>query len=238
MNILGIAGGVMRGNQDASAALLVDGELVFAQEEERFTREKHAVGSLPEHAVAAALSHARLSMRDIDYIAYFANYTGLQDNLVRFYTHVFGYCPPIRFVDHHLAHAASAYYASGLDDAMIFTADLSGDGVSTTLGYGKDGEISLLRRFRKPQSLGIYYSLATQLLGFRRDSDEYKVMGMAGYGRPNQDLSWMLQIEEGNYVLNEDLVVGVRNGAMNPSKQEPFYSPTLPERAGFARRKG
>jgi len=154
MNILGISGGVMHGNQDAAAALLIDGKLMFAQEEERFTRSMHAVGLLPEMAVTAALSHTGLDIRDIDYLAFHTQYVNLQENLRRYFRYNFGYCPPLRFVNHHFAHATSAFYASGFEDAMILTADLSGDGVSTTLCYGKGTEIHTLRRFEKPQSLG------------------------------------------------------------------------------------
>lgn len=237
MNILGISGGVMHGNQDAAAALLIDGKLVFAQEEERFTRSMHAVGLLPEMAVTAALAHTGLDIRDIDYLAFHTQYFNLQENLRRYFHCNFGYCPPLRFVNHHFAHAASAFYASGFTDAMILTADLSGDGVSTTLCYGKGTEIQTLRRFQKPQSLGILYSIATQVLGFRRDNDEYKVMGMAGYGKPTEDLSWLLKIDEGNYSLNEDYIVKVEPGSPNPSKQEPLYSDVFAKRVGFVRHK-
>lgn len=235
MNILGISGGVMRGNQDGSAALLIDGELVFAQEEERLSREKHAVGALPERAVHAALAHAGLTMDDIDAIAFHAEYRNMETNFRRFFTHHFGACPPIRFVNHHLAHAASAYYGAGFDDAMILTADLSGDGISTTLNHGRDGRIEVLEQYRKPQSLGVFYSLVTQILGFRRDSDEYKVMGMASYGKADQELDWLLRIEGGGYRLDERFVYGIAQDTLNPSKQEPFYTDDLVDRLGWRR---
>jgi carbamoyltransferase len=238
MNILGISGGVRHGNQDAAAALLVDGKLVFAQEEERFTRGVHAIALLPENAVAAALAYAGLDIHDIDHLAFHTANSGLRESLQRYFRFVFGHCPPLRFIDHHHAHAASAFYASGFDDAMILTADLSGDGVSTTLGHGKGTEISTLRRFMKPQSLGIFYSIATQALGFRRDSDEFKVMGMAGYGQPTRELDWLLEVEDGGYRLHEDNLVALSAGSVNPSKQEPLFSDLFCERVGFVRRRG
>lgn len=235
MNILGISGGIMRGNQDAAAVLLVDGKLVFAQEEERLTREKHAVGALPERAMAAALQRSGLSIHDIDVVAFHANYRSIEENLRSYFTHIFGHCPEIRFVGHHLAHAASAYYASGFDEAMILTTDLSGDGISTTLCHGANGEIRTLREFRKPQSLGIFYSIITQILGFRRDNDEYKVMGMASYGTPTEELDWLLRVTEGSYELDQSFVRQVSAGSPNPSKQEPFYATTLIDRLGWHR---
>jgi carbamoyltransferase len=228
----------MQGNQDASAALLIDGELVFAQEEERFTRLKHAVGALPENAIAAALSRSKLRMADIDMLAFHTEYESFAEKLERYLVHLFGYCPRLKFVNHHRAHAASAYYASGFEDSMIFTTDLSGDGISTTLSQGRGSEITELRRYNKPQSLGVFYALVTQVLGFRRDSDEYKVMGMASYGKPTQDLSWLLRVEDGHYELDESFISRVRKGATNPSKQEPMYSDAMLERTGFVRRKG
>ena len=238
MNILGISGGVQRGNQDGSAALLVDGALVFAQEEERFIRQKHAVGALPEKAISAALEHAGLRMEDIDYIAFHANYTDLLGGLKRYFKHHWGHCPPIRLVNHHFAHAASAFYASDFEDAAILTTDLSGDGISTTLGHGSEGQIETLRSYMKPQSLGVFYSLVTQILGFRRDSDEYKVMGMASYGKPTEDLSWLLRIDGDGYELNEDYIQQVDQNTPTPSKQEPIYSDALVEKVGWIRRSG
>jgi predicted NodU family carbamoyl transferase len=84
--------------------------------------------------------------------------------------------PKVRLVGHHMAHAASDFYTSGFDESMIITADLTGEGKSTTLCYGSDDKISVLKEFRVPNSLGIFYSMVTQFLGFQRDSDEYKVL--------------------------------------------------------------
>jgi carbamoyltransferase len=239
MNILGISGGVMQGNQDAAAALLVDGKLIFAQEEERFSRLVHAVGALPERAVAAALAYAGLNIRQIDYVAFHTANASLRENLSRYFHYLFGYCPPLRFVNHHVAHAASAYYASGYDEAMVLTTDLSGDGISTTLSYGKGTELRQLRTFTKPQSLGIFYSIATQVLGFRRDSDEYKVMGMAAYGKPTRELDWLLEIDDdGSYRLRDDNLVRLSASTTNPSKQEPLFSDLFVERVGFLRHPG
>lgn len=180
MNILGVSGGFARENQDGAVALLVDGRLEFAQEEERFVRQSHAIGHVPELAITAALEHADLSIHDIDAIAFHIEWPGIREKLEDFFRFRFGWCPRIHLVNHHYAHAASAYYASGFSNAMVLTADLSGDGLSTTLCAGDGRNLRTLRAFRKPQPLGIFYSIATQVLGFRRDNGEYKVMGDGG----------------------------------------------------------
>ena len=133
-------------------------------------------------------------------------YKDITKILETYFTFNFGFCPKVKVVDHHMAHAASVFYTSGFDESMIITADLTGDGKSTTLCYGSDDKISVLREFKQPNSLGIFYSMITQYLGFQRDSDEYKVMGLSAYGdnnsAKNYDFSWLLSYNNkggGNY---------------------------------------
>ena len=236
MLILGISGGVRPGYQDGAAVLLRDGVIVTAIEEERVLRVKHAPGLLPEQAIRTCLEAGAVKITDIDAVAThgetFANY---EDTLQRWFKMRFGHCPPVRCVHHHLAHCASAYYACGFDDAMIFSADLSGDGVSTMLGHGIDGHIEVLKVFKKPQSLGIFYSVITQFLGFRRDSDEYKVMGLSSYGRPSVDLSWLLEFGGGDYHFHDEYIRKVKPGQPNASKQEPMYEHCFVEKLGRPR---
>src|SRR5438128_11551845 len=128
-----------------------------------------------------------------------------------------------------MAHAAGVFYTSGFDESMIITADLTGEGNSTTLRY--DDKISVIKEFRVPDSLGIFYSMVTQFLGFQRDSDEYKVMGLSAYGTNdavnNYDFSWLLRLTYNNggadYSLNSDCL---RLNEINrtPPRQEPLYS--------------
>jgi len=237
MNILGISGGIRQGNQDGAAALLVDGELVAAVEEERLTRIKHAPGLLPEKAVKFCLKRAGLRIEDVDLLVFAgATYVNFEETLSRFFTAQLGHCPPVRLVDHHTAHAASAYYASGFSEAMVLTADLSGDRASTKLFHGKGRELQEKRVWWKPNSLGIYYSILTQVLGFRRDSDEYKVMGLSSYGKDEVDLSWLLRpTPDGGYEFATEYIRKLPATEPNPSKQEPFYSQALVERLGPAR---
>jgi carbamoyltransferase len=225
MYILGISGGVRQGNQDGAACLLKDNRIIAAGEEERFNRIKHAAGCLPRRAVAYCLRQAGISLEDVDVIAFPGEtYKNFNEVLRRFYTAQFGCCPAVELVNHHVAHAASAYRLSGCAEASVVTFDLSGDSISTLLAHGRGQDLELLDRYDKPNSLGIYYSLLTQYLGFRRDNDEYKVMGLAAYGTPEHDLSWLLTAEDGRYRFNDDAITPVPPGGSNPSKQEPFYS--------------
>ncbi len=249
MYILGINGGVRSGNQDASACLLNDGRLVAAAEEERFLRIKFANGVLPKNAIKFCLEFANISIHDISYVVFPGlTYSNIKGILETYFKFNFGYCPEVKLVDHHMAHAASVYYTSGLDESMIITADLTGEGKSTTLCYGADDKISVLKEFRVPNSLGIFYSMVTQYLGFQRDSDEYKVMGLSAYGNSSSsgssnnyaaknDFSWLLRLTYNNssnssngdghhnmiYSLNSEFL-RLNEDNRTPPRQEPLFS--------------
>ncbi len=234
MYILGINGGVRSGNQDASACLLKDGKLIAAAEEERFLRIKFASGVLPKNAIRFCLEFADISIHDVSHVAFpGVTYSNIENILETYFRFYFGYCPKIKLVDHHMAHAASVFYTSGFDESMIITADLTGEGKSTTLCYGEDDKISVLKEFRVPDSLGFFYSMVTQFLGFQRDSDEYKVMGLSAYGTTNAvnnyDFSWLLRFpydnggDGGDYSLDSDYV-RLNENSRTPPRQEPLYS--------------
>ena len=236
MKVLGISGGLINAMQDSAAALVVNNELVAAAEEERFLRDKHGRGLLPEHAVRHCLDSEGLAIEDVDFIAYHCkNSSYMVSRISEFFEFRFGHAPAIRLVDHHASHAASAFYLSGFDEAMILSYDLSGDGVSTLLAHGKDMEIETLRSFNKPNSLGIFYVLLTEFLGFCRDSDEYKVMGLAAYGESTIDLRWLLNSSKGTYDLNPDFIRIVEPGEARLSRQERYFSSKLVEKMGPAR---
>lgn len=224
MYILGISGGIRGGNQDGSATLLKNGNLIAAAEEERFLKVKFAPGHLPLNAIKFCLKYAEISIHDIDIVVFPGiTYTNFENILKSYFEHHFGYCPKIQLVDHHMAHAASSFFTSKFDNSMIITADLSGDSKSTTLCYGTGDEIKIIKEFKRPNSLGIFYSMITQYLGFKRDSDEYKVMGLSSYGQNKHDLSWLVSYEKGNYSLNLDYIKDI-DGKPMPSKQESFYN--------------
>lgn len=224
MNVLGISGGVKAGNQDGAAALVVDGRLVAAAEEERFTGIKFANGLLPLGATRYCLAEASLDVHDVDRIVFAgATYRGFRELLTRFFQFQFGHAPTVDLIDHHTAHAASTYFAKGWTDALVVTMDNSGDGKSTTVWNAANGRMESLLEIQRPNSLGLFYSAVTQFLGFRKDADEYKVMGMAAYGTPRFDLSEVLEVTDEGYRFHHDFIRGVRPGEPSPSKQEPLF---------------
>jgi carbamoyltransferase len=197
---------------DPAAALVVDGETVAAAEEERFSRRKHgkrpvpfAAWELPELAARWCLDQARLDISDIDAVAYSydptlsrpADELGLDDpwdHLRQTYarrapgflaTALPGLDPAaVRFVPHHVAHAASAGLASPHPVADVLVLDGRGESASHLAGHYDDGVLEVFRTQELPHSLGLLYETVTEHLGFLRSSDEYKVMALASYGQP------------------------------------------------------
>jgi carbamoyltransferase len=208
MNVLGVNAVF----HDPAAALVVDGMIAAAAEEERFSRRKHgktpvafSTWELPEQAIAFCLEHAGLLPADIDAIAYSYdpalarpvdgadvtadNWEGLRTLFVQRaprFLQSLGFDPSIvSFVPHHVAHAASAHLASPYETSVVLVADGRGERASSLLGrYDAAGTLETLAVQELPHSLGLLYEELTAHLGFRRSSDEYKVMAMASYGRP------------------------------------------------------
>lgn len=236
MKILGICGGVRLGNWDAAAALIVDGKICAAAEEERFTRVKHAPGNLPTHAIRYCLASAGLRIQDIDLVVFPGlTYKNIVSRLSEYFKMVFGHAPKIELCDHHQAHAAVAFYTSGLKDSLVVTYDFSGDGFATTVSQASREGVKVLERWPFPQSLGLFYAIMTQHLGFDFGEDEYKVMGLASYGTADVDLSWLLKSTSEGYALDPEILR--RSGAGEPpfSPQEPFSNELLSRRVGPSR---
>jgi carbamoyltransferase len=192
---------------DSACAVLVGGELVAAAHEERFTRVKQDP-AIPLRAFRECLAHAGLTVVDIDCLAYYEDpvkkldrqlWMGLPrlpiadaasmfrldaDRPRREIRETLGYDGPVEIVDHHLSHAASAYYFSGFPDAAVLTVDAVGEWATTTWGRGQGDDLELVQEVRFPHSLGLLYSTITVHLGFEANEGEYKVMGLAPYGRP------------------------------------------------------
>jgi carbamoyltransferase len=194
---------------DPAAAIVVDGETVAAAEEERFSRRKHgkspvpfSTWELPEQAMHWCLERAGLEPGDLDAVAYSYDPdlalppgTDLTDDdweglrtlyarrAPRFLTSALPGLDPgcVRFVPHHVAHAASATFPSGFDPCSVLVLDGRGEGASHLAGRHVGGELRMLAAQRLPHSLGLLYEELTAHLGFRRSSDEYKVMAMASY---------------------------------------------------------
>ena len=207
---------------DAAAALLEDGRLVAAAEEERFSRIKHDFG-FPSRAIQFCLERGRTSGADLDYVAFFekpfikferilqtaigtvprshavfrkAMTAWMLDKLwvkSRIRDNLRIAAEKILFVEHHQSHAASAFFCSPFDSAAILTVDGVGEWATATSGRGSGTSLSLDREIRFPHSLGLLYSAFTAFLGFEVNEGEYKVMGMAPYGVPRyQDKVWKL----------------------------------------------
>jgi carbamoyltransferase len=203
---------------DSAAALLRDGVLVAAAEEERFRRFKHWPG-FPAQAIAYCLREARISLADVDHLAVNQN---SRANLLRKLRYLVTSPPSIaplrerltnragraslpdlltkefsgqRFagtvhhVEHHLAHLSSAFHVSPFDEGVIVSVDGFGDFASAAWGVGHGSTIKIEGRVHFPHSLGIFYQALTQYLGFPAYGDEYKVMGLVPYGAPRNPIT-------------------------------------------------
>jgi len=198
---------------DAAAALLRDGQILAAAEEERFTRKKHDY-EFPQHAIDFCLRVGEIEARNLDYVAFFekpfvkferllltsmqtfprshrvfreAMISWLGDKL--WIKHLIQRrlgvpASKILFSEHHLSHAASTFFCSPFEEAAILTVDGVGEWATASLGVGKGTNIKLLKEIRFPHSLGLLYSAFTAFLGFEVNDGEYKVMGMAPFGEP------------------------------------------------------
>lgn len=228
---------------DSAAALLVDGKLVAAVEEERFTRKKHDQ-RFPQRAIQFCLTKAGITPNDLDYVVFYEKpllkFERILLNCLAEFPHTYGVfresmiawfneklwiksqlqtrigvpTHKILFVEHHLSHAASAMFSSPYHEAAVLTVDGVGEWTTSAIGHAtaawgnsdKNG-IQLLRELRFPHSLGLLYSAFTAYLGFTVNSGEYKVMGMAPYGKPNyvDKIYKVAQIDDdGGLYLNMD----------------------------------
>jgi carbamoyltransferase len=189
---------------DAACCLLVDGKIAAAAEEERFTRLK-ADPRMPQLAFRYCLEDAGLRISDIDCVAYYedpvkklarqlwSGVLGDKPDITGAYhptrveqqiRQLLGFEGEIRYYDHHLSHAASSFFFSGFEDAAILTVDGVGEWATTTYGIGRQDGIKIFEEVQFPDSLGLLYSTITSYLGFEVNEGEYKVMGLAPYGRP------------------------------------------------------
>ncbi len=204
---------------DSAASILVDGKIIAAAQEERFTRKKHDP-SYPKNAINFVLKYANLKLSEVDYIVFFEKpflkferlletYVGFaprgfvsfakamplwikeklfQKNLLfnKLKEHDENYKSDqnIFFSDHHLSHAASAFFPSPFEEAVVLTADGVGEWATTTVAVGKGNHLEIKKEIHFPHSLGLLYSAFTYYTGFKVNSGEYKLMGLAPYGNP------------------------------------------------------
>ncbi|MGT2434918.1 carbamoyltransferase family protein [Bradyrhizobium betae] len=208
MYVIGISSGLKHGHHDGAAVLLRDGELIAAAEEERFTLAKHARGELPRGAIAFCLKQAGITIRDVDWICSpLRTYTNYARRLEEYFRYQFGHSPKIELYDHHTCHAASSFYGSGFAEATVACFDFSGDSASGLVAHAKGNDFRVLTRFGRHNSLGLYYGMLTQYLGYQMTNDEYKVMGLSSYGSPEflDKFATILRPAGINYELAPDL---------------------------------
>ncbi|MBK7147476.1 MAG: hypothetical protein IPH78_01330 [Bacteroidetes bacterium] len=239
MNILGINGGFRQGYQDVSAVLVCQGEVIAAIEEERLSRVKFSAGKLPYLAIQEVLRIGNLAIQDIQVVAFHGSTwePAIEERLAEYFIHHFGYAPPVQRFHHHHCHAASAYYASGFEEALVVTIDNSGDGISTQIAVGQQKLLHVLKQFDRSQSIGFYYSLINQYCGFVKDSDEYKLMRLSSYGqRHSMDLDWLLNFEQGELKLCADYIRTVPAKAPPLHRDDMNFSPAFETRMGAPRR--
>jgi carbamoyltransferase len=237
MYILGINGGVRLGYRDASAVLTYNGKIIAAVEEERLNRIKSSPHQLPELAIRQVLEIAKITIQDVVLVATHGSTWGEQyeEVLKNFFQTNFGYSPAIKRFHHHDCHAAGSYFSSGFKEALVFTFDNSGDGVGTQVTLAKGNQLKVLERKERPNSLGIFYAMFTQYCGFVRDSDEYKLMGLAPFGKPNIDLSDILKVDKNGFELNLEYIQKIEPGQPQPNIQQAIYSEKLIEKFGKRR---
>lgn len=216
MKILGISAYY----HDSSACLVVDGEIIAAAQEERFTRKKHD-SAFPVNAIEYCLSEAKCQARDVDYVVFydkpFLKFERLLETYLAFAPNGFksflislpvwlkdklfqktvianalrdlwgseiDWSARLLFSEHHLSHAASAFFPSPFEEAAVLTMDGVGEWTTTSLAIGKGNQLSVHKEIHFPHSLGLLYSAITYYAGFKVNSGEYKVMGLAPYGQP------------------------------------------------------
>jgi len=261
-NILGVSAYY----HDAAAALVCDGKIISAAQEERFTRKKND-SDFPRHAVPFCLRHANLTLAQLDVVVFYdkpvlkftrlletylavapggwrtfptvlSNWLGEKLDLRKT---IRGELPelrpncPILFTEHHQSHAASAFYPSPFAEAAILTIDGVGEWATTTIGWGRGREIKTLKELRFPHSLGLFYSAFTDYCGFRINSGEYKLMGLAPYGEPKYADAIrreLLDIKpDGSFWLNLDYFNFLRGTTMTNEKFHRLFGgpPRRPE---------
>jgi len=220
---------------DSAACLVRDGEIIAAAQEERFTRKKHDAG-FPKHAIDYCLRQGNIGTEEVDYVGFYdkpllkferilENYLGVAPRGWRSFITAMPvwvkeklftrelirrqlgeYKGPVLFSEHHESHAASAFYPSPFDEAAVLTMDGVGEWATSSYGIGKGKDLELLAELHYPHSLGLLYSAFTYYTGFRVNSGEYKLMGLAPYGDPKYVdliLDQVLELkDDGSFKLN------------------------------------
>ena len=258
MRILGISAFY----HDSAAALVRDGEIVSAAQEERFTRKKHD-SRFPSNAVEYCLSQEGIGLSDVDFVAFydkpFLKFERLLETYVAFaprglrsfamamplwvreklfqknllhnelkqFSKEFDWEHRLLFAEHHQSHAASAFYPSPFEDALILTMDGVGEWATTSVALGSGNKLEIIKEIHFPHSLGLLYSAFTYYTGFKVNSGEYKVMGLAPYGSPRfakQILDHLIDLKaDGSFRLNLDYFNYCTGLTMTNSKFDSLF---------------
>jgi carbamoyltransferase len=250
---------------DSAAALVRDGHIVAAAQEERFSRIKHDA-AFPTNAVQYCLREAGITPADLDYVAFYEKPLRKLDRLLETYLAFaprgfrnfgmalpawlrdrlwiartirsslgIGRRPPLVFTEHHESHAASAFFPSPFEEAAILTLDGVGEWSTTTFGVGRGNRITLTDELTFPHSLGLLYSAFTYYCGFKVNSGEYKLMGLAPYGRPvfrDIILEHLVDLKrDGSFWLNMDCFNYCQGLTMTSARFEHLFGgpPRAPE---------
>ena len=257
---------------DSAAALVQDGRIIAAAQEERFTRKRHDP-RFPKNAINYCLEEAGIEADDLDAVVFYDKALETWDRVVRNAMHSGakaqtqfnkaarsvlgvklwvedyleqtigskGKLGKVLFSEHHMAHAASAFYPSPFREAAILTLDGVGEWSTTSIGVGRDAKIELFKEIDYPHSIGLLYSALTFYCGFKVNSGEYKLMGLAPYGRPlyaQKIKDYLLDIKpDGSYRLNLDYFGYVDGMSMTtPKFEELFGGPARKPEARITRR--
>jgi len=247
---------------DSAATLLIDGKIIAAAQEERFTRIKHD-SSYPFHAVEFVLKYAKIKILEVDQIVFFEKpflkFERLLETYISFAPRGFkSFCmamplwlkeklfqkklilnqlkqhdknfddeKKIFFSEHHLSHAASAFFPSPFNESIVLTADGVGEWATTTVAIGKENKLEIKKEIHFPHSLGLLYSAFTYYTGFKVNSGEYKLMGLAPYGKPIYEEKIINQLidvkNDGSFWLNQDYFNYATGLTMTNSKFENLF---------------
>ena len=247
---------------DSAACIVVNGNIIAAAQEERFSRIKHDSG-FPIKSINFVLNHAKIKIKDIDYIVFYENpnlkfnrilksYIGMapkgffsfkksmslwlkgklfQKNLIyknlKKIDESFNEINKIKFNEHHYSHAASAFFPSPFQEALVLTADGTGEWATTTIAVGKKNKLEIKKEIKFPHSLGLLYSAFTYYCGFKVNSGEYKLMGLAAYGKPiYEDMIYKKIIDvkgDGSFRLNQKYFDYITGNKMINSTFEKLF---------------
>jgi carbamoyltransferase len=236
MIILGIHGGVTINQHESAACIIRDGQVIANCEEERYSRIKSSYGALPHRSILACLEIAGVGIKDIDLVVTTGiTYVDQKERIRLYLKSIFGISPEIMLVHHQMAHLAAGFYGSGFEDSVCLSIDASGDGsCSFSALASKQNGINVFDEVDASNSLGYFYTLMTHYLGFT-DGDEYKVMGLAPYGKDRFDLSQIIDSNFTGWRFNSSYV---RTSPALKSPFEPMYSESLISLLGAPRHKG